>query len=769
MTPRRIADLRPLCVAVFGLLWLGLCAPLSAAPTIALQPLLGFGSFTGGITYYRPHSWNPLAVHLVGTAPKGATQLQVIVRRGDHQDTYIRNLLFAGGPLDQTETFSIDLSPLKLDNPFTYPLQKQEISVQLIQDGHLLAGPTQVPLSVPLSDISYNLLVLDSHPAALHFLANHLFDIVHRGQDTGSLGGTFLGSGNINAMINPIVLLTTSPALLPSSPQAYAPVDAVALGDLDLENHASQAQVDALRGFVCSGGTLIVSGGPDINRLKSCPLHDLFPLIPNGIRTLTQLPTLVTRYQTPLLLHHPIALITGTLQHDAKVLLTDQQGNPLVLERPYGNGVVLFTTFDYMDPAFTTWPAAASFWRDLLLSGNFEVSPVEILANDGMWTGSTNLMDGLLDALANPQATQLPSLGLIALFTLGYVLLLVPVNYLVLKRMDRKELAWLTTPAIILLFSIGSYAIGASMRAHIVSFNRVAVLETQAGSDRAYGLAQMALYLPAPANVSITLSSTDATPNNRLYYPQFMAVSDPSLLPNSGTLVVDDAGVQLRNVQVPFWSTCNFEAPFELALGGSVETTARWYTPHTIQLSIHNGTRFALKNAEVSVLRRSYGIGDIAPNSTAHITLPLSSLLYYSANYGFTNTVTVSPPPLTATDSQKRLLTQALADLLSGTNVANTIMGSFGFGGAPNMLADDGFGRASLLLTAWLDVPVVPAQIDGHDVAGDETALLCVHLPTPPNAPINFPGISPFSEQPLTDIPSNRPAATNTMPLPGGR
>jgi hypothetical protein len=102
-------------------------------------------------------------------------------------------------------------------------------------------------------------------------------------------------------------------------------------------------------------------------------------------------------------------------------------------------------------------------------------------------------MDQLLDALANPRITQLPSLNLIALFTLGYVLLLVPINYLVLKRLDRKELAWLTTPAIIVLFSVGSYAIGASTRAHIVSFNRVAVLETQAGSDRAYGLANGAL------------------------------------------------------------------------------------------------------------------------------------------------------------------------------------------------------------------------------------------------------------------------------------
>src|SRR5579875_1140934 len=378
MAPKRIAYLHPFHIAVFGLLWLGLCLPFSASASITLQPLLGFGSFAGGIAYFRPHSWNPLAVHMVGTAPNGATELQVIVRRGDHQDTYIRKLLFAGGPLDQTETFSVDLSPLKLDNPFIPSPDKQEITVQLVQDGHVLAGPKSVPFSVPLSSISYNLLVLDSHPAALHFLANHLFDIIHHGQDASGLGNMLLGSGNASAMMNPITLLTASPPLLPTSPQAYAPVDAVALGDLDLENSVTQAQVDALRGFVSSGGTLIVSGGPDINRLKSCPLHDLFPLIPNGIRTLKQLSTLALRYQTPLSLQHPIALTTGKLQPNAKVLLADQQGAPLVLERPYGNGIVLFTTFDYMDPAFTTWPAATSSSAAISRSPPCRYSPMTV-------------------------------------------------------------------------------------------------------------------------------------------------------------------------------------------------------------------------------------------------------------------------------------------------------------------------------------------------------------------------------------------------------
>ena len=45
-----------------------------------------------------------------------------------------------------------------------------------------------------------------------------------------------------------------------------------------------------------------------------------------------------------------------------------------------------------------------------------------------------------------------PPFGTIGLFLAAYLICLVPVNYAILKRRDRKEWAWVTTPAIVFAF-----------------------------------------------------------------------------------------------------------------------------------------------------------------------------------------------------------------------------------------------------------------------------------------------------------------------------
>ena len=75
----------------------------------------------------------------------------------------------------------------------------------------------------------------------------------------------------------------------------------------------------------------------------------------------------------------------------------------------------------------------------------------------GRYSGApTRLADA---PFAIPQL-DIPAFYVVALFLLAYIVVLVPVNYFVLKAKDKKEYAWLTTPAIVLVFSFGAYLIG---------------------------------------------------------------------------------------------------------------------------------------------------------------------------------------------------------------------------------------------------------------------------------------------------------------------
>ena len=46
----------------------------------------------------------------------------------------------------------------------------------------------------------------------------------------------------------------------------------------------------------------------------------------------------------------------------------------------------------------------------------------------------------------------------------AYILLIGPINYLVLKRLDRREWAWVTMPVLIVVFAVGAYGFGSLLR-----------------------------------------------------------------------------------------------------------------------------------------------------------------------------------------------------------------------------------------------------------------------------------------------------------------
>ena len=68
---------------------------------------------------------------------------------------------------------------------------------------------------------------------------------------------------------------------------------------------------------------------------------------------------------------------------------------------------------------------------------------------------------------------------------LGFIAIVGPVNYLVLRRLDRRELGWLTIPALTLLFAAGIYGAGAATKGGSVVVNTVSVVLIAPGARAA--------------------------------------------------------------------------------------------------------------------------------------------------------------------------------------------------------------------------------------------------------------------------------------------
>ncbi|HSO30343.1 MAG TPA: hypothetical protein VLS28_10600, partial [Candidatus Sulfomarinibacteraceae bacterium] len=157
-------------------------------------------------------------------------------------------------------------------------------------------------------------------------------------------------------------------------------------------------------------------------------------------------------------------------------------------ELDYGSGSVTVLGFDPTTPWLADSQGVESMWRRFL--PNRTGGGPTISADDSQIVNAV----GQLASLALP-----PIGGLIAILG-GYILLIGPVNYLVLKRLDRRELAWVTMPVLIAGFAVASYGFGTALRGTELIINEVAIVRGAPGV--AEGAAQVYLGIFSPSRAT---------------------------------------------------------------------------------------------------------------------------------------------------------------------------------------------------------------------------------------------------------------------------
>src|ERR671916_1217347 len=90
-------------------------------------------------------------------------------------------------------------------------------------------------------------------------------------------------------------------------------------------------------------------------------------------------------------------------------------------------------------------------------------------------------MEGAMSgALGTIPSLDVPPAELLLGVIVAYIILIGPVSYLLLRRIDRRELAWVTAPLLVVVFSACSYGIGRTMKGGDVLMNEVALIRTTA-------------------------------------------------------------------------------------------------------------------------------------------------------------------------------------------------------------------------------------------------------------------------------------------------
>jgi hypothetical protein len=195
---------------------------------------------------------------------------------------------------------------------------------------------------------------------------------------------------------------------------------------------------------------------------------------------------------------HPLAAFTKLTLDDAATglhatlqpraasgaqVLAEDGGRPLLVMRTLGRGLVYALGSDPAAAPLSTWAYAGSFWRALFAhisgSGSFGKARRTTGSYNGSYYGGS--YPGDISPFEQP-AQQLPGIGLIGGFLLLYVITVGPINYFILRRRSRLDWAWLTIPAIILLFVGGAYALGYSSKGSRLRLTTGTIVQTVAGS-----------------------------------------------------------------------------------------------------------------------------------------------------------------------------------------------------------------------------------------------------------------------------------------------
>jgi hypothetical protein len=543
---------RPVALLGLALAMLGPLANGAAAvdlPSIEAHALLAGNARIG--------SWMAIQVHLVNDGPAVTGELRL-----------------AGGTQGQTRFgTAVDL-PTQSDKRYVLYAQPPAFGSELeviLADGDRTVVSTKVKFAIH-----------DATQLMVAVVAEHPDGIV------ANLG--LLPNQN---QVAPLVM-SLVPEDLPERVEAWSALDRVVWQDVD-SDRLSPAQLEALRGWVAGGGRLVICGGTAGPKVLGA-----FPdtLIPYRPATTTDVPAT------------SLSGLLGAPPNDATTLpalsgelidgrtLAAVGGRVVAAERAYGSGQVTLLGFDPTASWIVDSKAAQGLWRRVLPARS---SSGLSFADDSM----------LVSAVSQLPSLALPPVGGLIVLLAAYIVLIGPVNYLILRRLDRREWAWLTMPILVIVFTLGAYGFGMALRGNDVIVNEVAIVRGAVGATDGTGQIYLGVFSPSRGQYQLQVpgGALLSSPINGDVFGGTGAASQLDVLQG------DPARV--RNLDVGFGSLRTIRAETAVTVP-LVETDLRLEDGH-LKGTVKNASAESLQDAAVVLGGTVALLRDLAPGAVAKV------------------------------------------------------------------------------------------------------------------------------------------------------
>ncbi|WP_162909983.1 DUF7408 domain-containing protein [Aggregatilinea lenta] len=391
---------------------------------------------------------------------------------------------------------------------------------------------------------------------------------------------------------------------IPPLADALAGLDVLMFHDVDTGT-LSADQLDAIQMWVLQGGHLIVAGGEFWQRTTAA-FGDLLPVTLEGtqpIETLEPLADYLRADAEPL--ETGTTLTRATVRPGARAL-ANGEGVPLLVRGAHGGGTVDFLAVDPQTEPLRSWGDLERLWYTLLASAGQQPS----------WLSGHESWSMAREATLTSSNTTLPTFAQLCGFLALYIVLIGPANYLLLKRLNRREWAWATIPVLIAIFSVLAYTVGFNLRGSVPSVNRLATVMVWPDSDQAHVNALVGVQ--SPRRIAYNIAAAEG--------------GTLRTLPDVGTglsvavTVTEGQRTVVEDVPIDAGMTASF-AVRSSAPAPALEGQAEWLlsTSQAPRLtgSVTNTLDVPLEDAVILVKGASRYLGTLAPGDTRTFNISL--------------------------------------------------------------------------------------------------------------------------------------------------
>jgi len=284
----------------------------------------------------------------------------------------------------------------------------------------------------------------------------------------------------------------SKPGRLPTRAVGFRSIGSVILGEG--AERLTDNEVEALKLYAISGGTIVIPGGvsqpilSDPRWLPILPVRSAHPLTVPVFNWLRQFD-----HGKPL--SGSISILSALPKENASCV--KENGIAVVSACPVGLGRIIFLSFSPFEGALETWDGRQEMFRSL--NGVRATSAFDELSfnrQDHMFPPGYAPYGAYPDSSSDPFRVTLPPVSIVVLILLVYTVLVVPFNLILLRKLNRSQWAWWTTPVISLGFAAIFFQFASKLYSASLSTARSGVIVVDDRADEGLFIGDMKMFFP---------------------------------------------------------------------------------------------------------------------------------------------------------------------------------------------------------------------------------------------------------------------------------